>query len=127
MYCPNCGHNIDGPAVPAEPAEPTEVILARIQADRDIAVARLEAGARRAEQDSAETIARVEAAADIETAEAVAEIIAADDEPEPEAAGEPEPVVIVEESPPEPEPAEEPPPEIEHHDAERHSRGLGMW
>jgi hypothetical protein len=120
-FCPNCGHPQDGSlAAPAEVPEPVEVTLAKIAAERDVSVERIKAGAVRAELATAETIAHIEGDAQVETAEAVAEIITAEDEPAPEPEV-PEPVVI--EAAPEPEPENAPPP-VEHHAPRKSS---GWW
>lgn len=127
MFCPNCGHNMEGPAAAAAAAEPVEVLIARINADRDVAVARLEASARRAELATEEHVAEVqadaiveateaEAAGDVAAAEAVAEVMAGEPEPEPE------PVVIDTAPAPEPEPDNAPPP-VQHHEPRGKSRG----
>lgn len=118
MYCPTCG--IDHHAEPvAEPepvvvvddtVTPAEVEIARIQAERDVKLAKIQAGV-------TETVVEAENS----HAEAKAEIL--DDlltpEPEPEA----EPVIVVDaeaEAAPE-EPAEEAPPEVD--DAEPAAAG----
>jgi thioredoxin-like negative regulator of GroEL len=124
-FCPNCGVPVDG-YVPAQPAEPMEITLARIAADRDVAVARLEASARRAELATEEHVAEVaadavveateaEAASDVAAAEAVAGVIAAEGKPEPEP-------VIVEAPAPEPEP-DDAPPLTEHHEPRAKKNG----
>ena len=89
-YCQHCG----GPLAEAEPApeiietipatNAAEVEIARIQAERDIRLAKIAAGTIDAEQEIA--VAEAEARAD--AAEAVVEILA----PEPDPA--PEPIVI---------------------------------
>jgi hypothetical protein len=129
MFCPHCGNAVDQiPGVPVtEEREPVEVILARIEADRAIQVARIEANARRAEMASAEIIAETEADAQVEAAEAVAEILTADDEPEPA----PEPLeIIAPEMTDVEEDVEDAPPPAEGSpvpDAAKKTRGLGMW
>lgn len=127
-YCQHCGGEVDtlpGMAT-AEEREPMEVTLARIQADRDVQVARIEASAHRAELATAETIAETEADAQVDAAEAVAEIITAqaeDSEPEPD--GDP---IVVETPAAEPEPAPEPDmmlPAAEPH--EPREKPAGWW
>lgn len=125
VYCPNCGVDVTN-YNPAAPSEPTEVVLARIDADARVQIARLEASARRAELATEEHVAEVqadaiveateaEAAGEVAAAEAVAEVLADDPEPEPL----PEPVVV-EAAPEEPENS---PPVTEHHEPARKSRG----
>jgi len=124
-FCPNCGHPQDGSAVaPAAPPEPVEVVLARINADRDVNVARIEASARRSELATAEHVAEVQADAEVEAAEAVAEIVTAvAEEPDPEPMAEP---IVVEAPAPEPEPElDNAPPVVEHHDARK--KPTGWW
>lgn len=106
-YCPECGTGHDC-TISSGPAP--EVEIARINAKRDVEVAKIERGNLRAELETEETIAEIEAIADVEEAEAVAETIgtmlaepAGDPEPPPDV----EPVVVVHE---EPEPDIPPPP-----------------
>lgn len=122
MFCPNCGNDV-GVLAPVVPQEPMEVTLARIESERAIEVARIEASATRAELRTAETIAETEAGAQVESATAVAAILTAEDEPAPEP--EPEPLVIEAPAPePEPEPDNSPPP-VEHH--EPRAKSGGWW
>ena len=122
-FCPNCGTPLDN-ITPVVPQEPTEVVLARIEADRAIQVARIEAGAARAELRSNEAIAETQAEAEVESAVAVAEIITAEDEAEETEEPEPEPVII--DAPaPEPEP-DNAPPEVEHREP-RQKASNGWW
>lgn len=130
-YCPHCGNPVDQlPGVPVtEDREPVEVTLARIESDRAIAVARIEANARRAEAASAEEIAETEADAKVDAAEAVAEIVTAagedegEDEPDPVEIIAPETVIDDEDHEDEPPPAEGSPVPSPKHE----SRGLGFW
>ncbi len=96
-YCPDCGtgHECEAQA-PA--GESPEVAIARINAERDIAVAKLQARMAREELAIVEEVAETEAEAEVGAAvaeaagmAAAAEVIAGTDaEPEPE----PEPFVI---------------------------------
>lgn len=90
MYCQHCGNPVEqvAEAIAAERVEPVEVTLARIEADRAIQVAKIEANAIRAEAAAAEVIAETEADAMVDAAEVQAELIGAaiegSDEPAPE-------------------------------------------
>ena len=89
-YCSACGQTHGGQAV----TDPS-IEIARINADRDIAVARLQARQARDGNETAVAVAEVEGDAQVGAAEAVAEVIAAETAPEP---------VIIEAPEPEPEP-----------------------
>lgn len=127
--CADCGLAHDA-GTPAETPEPVEVTLARIEADRAIQVARIEAGARRAEADAIVDAAHEDARGEIGAAEAEAEIIgdAIEAAATPEEAAEiilPEPPEeTVEETPGDAPPEVEGSPVPEPH---RKSRGIGMW
>jgi hypothetical protein len=130
MFCPNCGTGLDNYA-PAAPAEPMEITLARIEKDRAVEVARIEAAARRAELATEERVAEVQAEADGEQAGAVAAIVtatAAEAAPEPEPVPvDPEPVVITQVND-DADQQDVAPPVVEHEEpAEPKRRGLGMW
>ena len=104
MFCPECGTDHHAGERQESAAVNAEVEIARVNAKRDIEVARINAGAIRTEVEAEVEIAEVEAVAGVEAAEAVAdaltEIVAP---PEPE----PAPTIVVE---PEPEPEPEPSP-----------------
>lgn len=75
-YCPDCGTGHDCEVEPGTRTDP-QVEIARINADRDVAVAKLSA---RQDKDWNETrveVAEVEAAAQVESAVAEAEIVGA--------------------------------------------------
>jgi len=130
MFCSECGtdHHVEDRA--AEAAVDREIEIARIQAQRDVDVARINARLARDELETAEAIAETEADAQVESAAAEAEIIAAvldsgDQEQEP---------VIIDAPPvdePEPDPTDDAaPPPVEDHEAaddKPRKRGLGMW
>jgi hypothetical protein len=86
----------------------SEIEVARINAERDIQVAKLQARQMRQADETAVAIAEVESEAEVESAVAVAEVIAAT---EVEEEAEPEPVVVVPEPEPEPVLEESEPPE----------------
>ena len=118
-FCPDCGTSHECETEAARGPIP-EIEIARINADRDKYVARVQARMGREELETAETIAETEAEAEIVSSEAAAEIIASEDEPEE--TGEP----IVVETAPAPEPEPEPemvPPVAEPHRAAPKSRG----
>jgi hypothetical protein len=108
-FCQHCGGEVATLPEAAVAAEAIHVDLeiARVNAERDVAIARLAARQDREALEVAESIAETEAEAQVETAVAVAEIIAAEDEPEAEPLG--EPIVIEAEPEPEPEPDMMPP------------------
>lgn len=99
-YCPDCGtgHECDSQPAGANP----DVEIARIQARRDIEVAKIERGNLNAELEAETEIAAIEAEAAVEEAEAVAEtigtVLAADQpaEPEPEPS---EPIIVQDSAP----------------------------
>jgi hypothetical protein len=124
---PGCGlvHDFPGGSVPPNP----EVEIARINADRDVSVARLQA---RQDADWNETrveVAGIEAGALVAEAEVTAEVIGAAIEAGAEAsvegdeAGEP---VIVVADPGAEEPAAPPPPELEG-DNSGPKKSKGIW
>jgi hypothetical protein len=96
MYCQHCGNEIEKAPDAIAEAVSADVEIARINAERDVAVERIRARQANAELETAETIAEVEAGAEIASAEVIGEIIAAEtqatEEPEPE----PEPLIITE-------------------------------
>lgn len=133
-FCPGCGTDLEAPFAAAAATEvgSDEVRIAKINADRDVEVARINASLQRSELETAETIAEVEAEAQVATAEAEAEVIAAvisetggqGDEPD-----DPPPApVIVDNDPPPDEP--DAPPLAEPSEPEPHAKrsvGLGVW
>lgn len=125
-YCQHCGGEIDRLPEVAAAADAVHVDLeiARINAERDVAIARLQARQDAAALEVAESIAETEAEAQVETAVAVAEVLAAEGEAEAEEQGDPIAVEI-----PEPEPEPEPdnmPPVVESHDEPKAKKG-GYW
>jgi hypothetical protein len=125
-YCENCGTGhecevaTEGRAIP-------EVEIARINADRDVAVAKLAARQTRDELATAEDIAETQADAEVEAAVAEAEMVAA-----AIAAGitpEPEPVIIDAPEAIADEPDDAPPPAegSEPPAAKHRTVGLGAW
>lgn len=114
-YCPHCGGEVAQlpGAEPVHEAPIPEVEVARINAERDIAVARLQARQDSEQNETEVEVAAIEAEAEVAAAEAQAEVVAevlnAGDEPEPEG----EPIVV--EAPADPEPDIPPPPAAEEH------------
>jgi nicotinate-nucleotide--dimethylbenzimidazole phosphoribosyltransferase len=112
-YCQHCGNKVEQLAEAAHQADAAEVEIARINAERDVAVARIQAREHRDELETAETIAETEAEAEVASAEATAEIIGevlASEQPDAEP--EPEPVIVTEPAPVEDDVA---PPEVDGH------------
>jgi hypothetical protein len=128
MFCPECGVDHHAGEREAETAMDREVEIARINAKRDVEVARVTAGMVKDEAETAAeaevAVATVEAEAGVEAAEAVADVLEDVVSPEP---AETPPVVVeapaAPAGPAEPEPAEEvePPPVHEH----RENSGYG--
>lgn len=132
MFCQHCGNPVESVAedIAAAYVEPVEVTLARIDAERAIEVARIEAGAIRAEAATTVAVAEVQAGAEVDAAEVQAEVIAAaiegsgQEPPEPIEIIAPElttttDVEVEEDAPPETDGSPVP--------AEPKKRGLGMW
>lgn len=113
--CETCGlqHAHPGELPPAP--ESDAVKIARVEAERDIKVAQLQARQTRDELETAETIAETVAEAEVAAAEVEADAAAEVAEALIETADEPEEVIVAPE--PEPEPEDEvTPPEVEHHE-----------
>ena len=124
--CTECGLVHD--AIVAEEREPVEVTVARINAERDIAVARAAARQEADYNDTRVEVAKIEAKADVESAVVEGEVIAAaleasDVEAEPIEIIAPDVVqdvdVDIEDAPPETDGSPVP--------SESKPRGLGMW
>ena len=126
-YCADCGNGHECEAG-AEGRPDPGVEIARINAERDVAVAKLAAKQERAELETAEVVAEIVADAEVESSVAEAEVVAA--AIDAGAVPPPEPIVIdapvinddtqVEDAPP---PAEGSEPPAPKHKA----AGLGMW
>ena|ERR1700733_6890842 len=122
MHCPTCHTDYGEEPEPqvtieAEHTEKPDVEIARIQADRDIKLAKISAGMIEAEQ-----------VAETAHAEGVAEGMAEALHPEPEAAPETAPVVVVNDDPAPEEPAAEPLPEAEpSHEPKEHKHSSNFW
>lgn len=128
-FCPHCGGPADSLPVPVvETGESEAVILARIDADRAIEVAKIQT---RQERDYNETrvgVAEIEGAAKVASAEAEAEVIAA--ALTPEESPEPEPIVIDAPQVTDVQADDDaPPPADDDHQphAPSKARGLGFW
>lgn len=125
-YCADCGTGHECEAATESRTNP-EVEIARINADRDVAVARLAARSVRDELETAETIAETEADAAVESAVAEAEVVAAAIEGGVAPAPEP---VIVDAPPVEEDVIEDAPPEVEGSEPPAPTTrkiGLGAW
>lgn len=126
--CPECGlvHSAAG-----ERPESDEVKIARLQAERDIEVARVAARTERDYNDTREEVAKIEADADVAQAEALAEAVADEITGDPEPPAEPLPIVLEEpEAEPEPEPEPDvppPPPADDVVGAPVKEKARGMW
>jgi hypothetical protein len=119
-YCSACGESHGG-----RQGESDEVKVAKINADRDIEVARLARAEARQEIEA--EIEQTEIIADAAVEEAVVEAAVLDDilNPEPEAAAEPEPTVVeIPDAEPEPETVPGPA-ELEEGPAE--TKKTGVW
>lgn len=113
--CETCGLQHIHPGELPPPPESDAVRIAKIEADRDVAVERLRARQTAAELETAETIAETAAEAEVAVAETEADAAAEVAEALMETADEPGEVIVAPE--PEPEPEDEmTPPEVEHHE-----------
>lgn len=118
-YCSACGEIHGGHS-----GETEGVKIAKINAERDIEVARLARAEARQEIEADVTEAKIEAEIATDAAVIEAEVLGELITPAPAAAAPaPEPEII--ETEPEPEPEPEPPPEAEPQPSE--SGGGGMW
>lgn len=123
--CADCGMLHD---TPTAPGPDREVEIARINAERDKYVARVNARQVRDELETDEAIAEIETEATVAAAAVEAEIIGAALDTDAPPAPEPDPIVI--DAPViDDEPDDEPPPADDDHQphAPRKARGLGMW
>jgi DNA repair exonuclease SbcCD ATPase subunit len=77
MFCPECGQDHHAGERAERAAEDREIALAKINADRDIQVARINARIERDGLETAEEIAEIQADAEVDAAVAEAEIIGA--------------------------------------------------
>ena len=119
--CETCGLQHGGAGeLPPRP-ESDEVAIARIQAERDVEVARLAARESREANETMVDVAEVQAAADVAEAEATAEVVGAVLAAEAESDQPPAPDPVIVDAPaPEPEPDLAPPPaEPQHHEPKR--------
>ena len=126
-YCESCGTGHECEVETAGRPNP-EVEIARINADRDIAVAKLAARQAREELATAEEIAETQAEAEVEATVAEAEVVAAAIEagiqPEPEPVIIDAPTAIAGDEP------DDAPPPVEGSEppaAKRKNIGLGAW
>lgn len=127
-FCQNCGSQVEQLPViaPAAEAVSAEVEIARINAERDVKVAQINARQEKEWNETHVEIAGIEAEAEVASAEATAEVIgevlAADSEP----AEEPEPDPVVVADVPEPEPDLSPPVAGQHESSPPKSPGWGF-
>lgn len=130
MFCPHCGNPADTitGAPPAEEREPMEVQLARIEADKEITIAKLQARQEHGYNETRIEVAEIEADAMVEASAAEAEIlgaaIEASDTPDAEPIEIIAPEPVDEDGPEDALPPAEGSPVPETHSK---SRGLGMW
>jgi hypothetical protein len=132
-FCPDCGAPLDGSARAVAEVEDAAVKIARINAERDIEVARIGASLGRAELATEETVTEMET--EVAPAVAAAEaavlgaVLGAQEPAEPEEGPEtvmvdeaPDAVVVEDDAPPPAESVEgsEPP-------GPAAKRGIGMW
>jgi hypothetical protein len=126
-YCPDCGTGHDCEAG-AEGRTDPGVEIARINADRDVAVAKLQARMQREELETVEVVAEIEADAEVESSAAEAEIVGAaleggvEPQPEPMVINAPE--AIAESGP------DDAPPEVEGSappEPKHKASGIGFW
>lgn len=128
MFCPECGTDHHAEDRIQQTAVDREIELARINAKRDVDVARIAAGQTRAELETAEAIAEVQADAEVEAAVVEGEVIAAaleasDVDAEPIEIVAPDVITTVDTD------IEQAPPETDGSPVPTESkpRGLGMW
>lgn len=129
-YCPDCGTSHECEAQ-AQGREDPQVAIARINAERDMAIAKITARQEQQWNESREAIAEIEADTAAEVAVAEAEVLGAILATEG-GDGEGDPVIIdappVDAGDPEPDAGDLPPVEGSPVPAPvRKSRGLGMW
>lgn len=132
MFCPHCGSPVD--ELPGAPGaqESEAIILARIEKEKAIELAKL---ARSTERDWNETrveVAEIEAEAEVASAEATAEVVAAviEEGAAPAADGDQEPIVIDAVATAEDDEPDDAPPEVEGSEPpapKSKSSGLGFW
>ena len=127
--CESCGLLHDAPAAPGEPVE---VVLARIAAEQAVQVERIRAGAVRAEAAAAVDVAHEQGRAEVDAAEAQAELLGEAIEASAGSDDAPEPVEIIAPDITEDEETdidEEAPPPVDDHQPTppAKKRGLGLW
>jgi hypothetical protein len=128
-YCPGCGNEVEQPVIIAAStgaeAVNAEVEIARINAERDIQVAKITARQDRDWNETRVEVAELETAAEVASASAEAEVIGAilatDPEPAEDTEPEPEPLIVTE--PPADDGLDLAPPESTHRSSEPKSGG----
>lgn len=125
-YCPHCGNETQREITPEEQAMRDSVRIAEINAERDVAIARLNARMQREVNETVEEVAETEADAQVAAATVEAEVVGA--AIEAAAVDEPEPIIIEDAAPEEPENEMAPPTvDSEEHHESRKRVGLGLW
>jgi hypothetical protein len=121
---------ISGPSPETAEAEAVEEVaeaevqIAKIQGETAIQLAKIEAKADEAHDETEVESLRAE----IKGMKEILDRLAGGGDPEPEPSPEPAaPVVVVDDAPAAPEVPEPPDAEPEHHSAPKRSKGLGMW
>lgn len=132
MFCPECGanHHSDDEVTDTDVTivdntiTPSEVEIARINAQRDIKLAQIQAGVDREALESELAALQAELRGYKEGVETVVDPVE-DSEEQPAEDDSPDVVVVDDDTQAEPESLPEPEP-VEHHRKEK-PRGLGMW
>jgi hypothetical protein len=128
MYCPHCGNALsEEPAATEQETVETitssEVEVARINADRDVTLAKIAAGTEKAVTEAQTDADLVAAVTEAETLGDVVEQLSPDPEPAPAA-----PVVVVDDGQAdEPAPTDLPPAEPEHHEEPKQTSRKGFF
>lgn len=130
-YCPDCGADHHAGDREAQAAADREIEIERLRTERDIKVARIQAGVQREELETVEAVAEVEAEAEVASAVATAEVIGeviATEAGAGDGQDDGDPPVIVEVTEPESDPGPEAPapPELEPTEPET-KKAPGWW
>lgn len=128
IICPDCGEKLDAHELHSAPPVAEDVIradveIARINADRDIQLAKLAAKVAVDEELHEAELAAAHESGRADGIETGVEIVSPEPEPVPEPMPAPDPVVIVDDVPEVP----APPAAEEHRERKPKKTGLGMW